>query len=131
MSDTQKFGLTAGFAALLIGLQSCGTGYDDDDEWRAAGNTRICVDDQDRRVPDQNCDDPRYGRSYGYYYLGRGAPLPYYGDSLRNSRYSAYGSRNAPQGFTTNAPAGTNMTRSAAVSRGGLGSTGRGFGRGG
>ena len=52
-------------------------------------------------------------------------------DNIRSPRYARYVSRTAPTGYVTRTPAATNMARSSAISRGGLGSSARSFGRGG
>lgn len=121
--------LTASLAAALTGLSGCA---DDDIDYRATSNTRVCVDDWGSRIDDDYCEQ-RSGRIGGgtFVYLRRGSPIPYYYDNVRDPRYAAYLSRTPPGGPIARAPAGTNMARSSAVSRGGLGSSGRSFGRGG
>ena len=132
----KKLTITCVVAGALAAIPAACSSSDDDwnREVTAASDTAICVDNFGNRVDDDRCDDD-WGRSAGYYhpyYLRRGAPVPYYGDSVKDPRYAAYGSYTPSTSATYGrAPASTRMTRSAAVSRGGLGSTGRGFGRGG
>ncbi len=122
----KKLTLTMSLAAALAGLAGCSDG----DDYRAAGNTRVCADDWGQRIADDNCE--RRGGGGHFLYLGRGAPIPYYYDNLNDRRYAGYVSRTPPAGGSfLRAPAGTNMARSSAISRGGLGSSARSFGRGG
>jgi len=122
----KKLTLTVSLAAALTGLSGCSSRAQ---EVTAANNTRICVDEWGSRIDDDYC-----GRRSGYvggsrfFYLRSGSPIPYYYDNVRDARYARYGSYDPPSGFTTRAPATTNMARSAAISRGGLGSSGRSFG---
>jgi hypothetical protein len=127
--------MTTAMAAALIALPACSsTGNGWEEEVVADADTAICVNEAGERVDDDLCDDD-FGsrRSYGFahYYIGRGRPLPYYGDSIQHRRFAGAGSFNMdPTRTYGRAPAATRMTRSAAVSRGGLGSSGRSFGGG-
>lgn len=121
----KKLTLTVTLAAALAGLGGCS----DRDDLRAAGTTRVCADDWGQRIADEYCE--RRGGGGSFFYLGRGAPIPYYYDNIRDKRYASYVSRNPIGGSYVRAPAATNMSRSSAISRGGLGSSGRSFGRGG
>lgn len=125
----KKLTLTVSLAAALASLSGCSDG--DDLDYRAAGNTRVCVDDWGQRIADEHCQ--RSGRVGGgsFVYLRRGSPIPYYYDNIGDQRYAGYVSRTPPSGFVDSAPNATNMSRSSAISRGGLGSSARGFGRGG
>jgi hypothetical protein len=91
-------------------------------------DTAICVNRQGQRVDDSRCRGGYGGNGAFYpYYMGSGAPIPYYGDSIRDARYNTGGSfRRAPGVSYFRAPASTAITRSVAVSRGGLGSSARG-----
>lgn len=132
---SRKLLLTPAMAATLASLSACSSG----DEWSegavADRDTRVCVNQAGQRVLDDECDErsSRYvrGSGSGWFYLGRGSRLPFYGDSVRDSRVGAVGSSVPEPGRSyASAPASTNMTRSAAVSRGGFGSSGRSFGGG-
>jgi hypothetical protein len=124
----KKLTLTATLAATLTGLSGCSSRSD---ELLAQQNTRICVDDDGDRIDDRYCADRRYGGGgFAFLYLRRGSPIPYYYDNVRDPKYSKFVSRSPLAGFRP-APATSNMTRSSAVSRGGLGSSSRSFGRGG
>ena len=124
----KKLTLTATLAAALTGLSGCSSRSD---ELLAQQNTRICVDDDGDRIDDRYCADRRYGGGgFAYLFLRRGSPIPYYYDNVRSPKYAKFVSRAPLSGFAP-APASSNMTRSSAVSRGGLGRSSRSFGRGG
>ena len=125
--------LTTAMAAALIALPGCSSNDGWDDEAVADRDVAVCVDQEGRRVEDRRCSDNRQsGLSSGlfWYYIGRNSRVPYYGDSVRDRRYAtgSYSPRAGASYFP--APARTSMTRSQAVSRGGLGSSGRRFGGG-
>lgn len=117
-----------GALALAFTASACGPNYDV--QQYADQDTSICVDRQGRRVDDSYCG--RYYPShaaYYPYYMGRGSPIPYYGDNVRTGRYAGIGSfRSTPGRSYFRAPASTSVTRSVAVSRGGFGSSARGGG---
>jgi hypothetical protein len=124
----KKLTLTVSLAAALAGLSGCSNR--DNLDVRAAGTTRVCADEWGQRIADDYCE--RRGGGGSFFYLGPGAPIPYYYDNIRDARYARYVSRTPPPGGSfVRAPAGTNMARSSAISRGGLGSSARSFGRGG
>jgi hypothetical protein len=125
----KKLTLTAALATALAGLSGCSDG--DDLDYRAASNTRVCVDDWGQRIADQYCEQRGRVGGGSFVYLRAGSPIPYYYDNIRDKRYASYVSRTPPVGFVDAAPAATNMSRSSAISRGGLGSSSRSFGRGG
>ena len=127
--------MTAVMAAALIGLpvacssNDSGWGEDETANW----DTAVCVDREGRRVDDFRCDDDLDGGSNAFlwYYIGRSSRIPYHGDSIRDRRFAGQGSFAPRPGVRYDrAPASTNMTRSQAVSRGGLGSSARRFGGG-
>lgn len=126
--------LTGAMAATLGSLSGCASQPSDgwDANYPAASDTEVCVDGQGYRIEDWQCDDGsarRYGG--GWYYIRRGSALPYYGDSVFDRRLAVNGSRQPTTGsYYARAPQGANMTRSAAVSRGGFGSSARSFGSG-
>jgi hypothetical protein len=122
----KKLTLTVSLAAALAGLGGCSNR--DNLDVRAAGTTRVCADDWGQRISDDYCERRRGG---SFFYLRSGAPIPYYYDNIRDPRYAGYVSRTAPGGSFVRAPTATNMARSTAISRGGLGSSARSFGRGG
>lgn len=131
MINKQLF-LTSAMAATLTGLQGCSSGNDWDDGVYADRDTRVCVDQYGNRVSDYSCSTRTgyYGASR-WYYVGRGSRVPYLGDSISDKRYGFNGSYNAKPGAAyDSAPGSANMTRSAAVSRGGLGSSSRSYGGG-
>jgi hypothetical protein len=132
--------MTAAMAAALLALPGCSS---QSNEWNedvvADKDTAVCVDQQGKRVEDTQCA-PRAAHSGGgsgvgsaflWYYLGRNARIPYYGDSINDRRFAGGGSFTGRPGTEyARAPEAARMTRSAAVSRGGLGSSGRYFGSG-
>jgi hypothetical protein len=128
----KQLSMTTAMAAALIALPACSSTNGWDEEPLADADTAICVNSQGERVDDDICDDDGYRRSgFAHYYIGRGYAVPYYGDSVRERRYLGMGSyQRNPSINYSRAPASTRMTRSAAVSRGGLGSSGRSFGGG-
>lgn len=139
MTGTTKRGtktqlmLTGAMAATLSSLGACSSREDDwDANVHAVTDTEVCIDDAGYRVSDWQCDDGH--RAYGgggWYYIRRNSALPYYGDSVTDGKHGIVGSRQPVMGTAyARAPSSTNMTRSAAISRGGFGSSGRSFGGG-
>jgi hypothetical protein len=124
--------ITSAMAAALIALPACSStdnGWDED--VIADSDTAICVNPEGQRVDDDLCDDDRYRSSFVSYYIPRGSRIPYYYDSIHDRRYAGRGSFQYTPGTSyARAPVETRMTRSAAVSRGGLGSSSRSFGGG-
>ncbi|GAA4018382.1 hypothetical protein GCM10022280_17350 [Sphingomonas swuensis] len=126
----RKLTLTATLAAALTGLSGCSS--NGAREVVAANNTRICVDEWSNRIDDDYCEG-RYGSGHrsSFLYLRAGSPIPYYYDNVRGAKYARYLSPTPLGGAVNRAPSSVNMSRSSAISRGGLGSSGRSFGRGG
>jgi hypothetical protein len=130
----KQLGMTTAMAAALIALPGCSS----NDEWNedlvADRDTAICVDREGERVDDDLCDRNRGGgfsNAFLWYYIGRSSAIPYYGDSIHHRRYAGSGSYQPRPGASYGrAPVTTNVTRSKAVSRGGLGSSSRTFGSG-
>ncbi|MCP3728951.1 hypothetical protein M9978_00770 [Sphingomonas sp. MG17] len=128
--------MTTAMAAALASLPGCSPGSDWNGDTYADGDTAICVDQNGNRIDEDRCDKRSYysGGGYGgyyWFYLGRRSMIPYYGESIRDARYAKYGSYRPAAGASyASAPMHTRMARSAAVSRGGLGSSGRSFGGG-
>ena len=133
----KQLSMTTAMAAALVALPACSSSDGWNGDVIADRDTAVCVNQQGSRVDDDLCDDRRGGGGSGaflWYYLGRNAAVPYYGDSIYDSRFARHGRPGtfAPQpgvGYAR-APASTKMTRSQAVSRGGLGSSSRRFGGG-
>ncbi len=133
----KQLSMTTAMAAALVALPACSSNNGWSEDVVADRDTAVCVNQQGSRVDDDLCDDDgRRGGSSGFlwYYIGRNAAVPYYGDSIYDSRYARQGRHGsfAPQPGVnySRAPASTKMTRSQAVSRGGLGSSSRRFGGG-
>ena len=127
----KQLGMTTVMAATLLGAPACSS----NDEWNedvyTERDTYVCVDDLGVRVDDDLCRTRISGSSYHPYYFGARSPLPYYGDTIYDPRYRGTGSFTARTGTAYDqAPVTTRMTRSQAISRGGLGSSGRSFGGG-
>ena len=134
--------MTTAMAAALLALPGCSGGDDWNDEVVADRDTAVCVDQNGVRVDDAQCARQQTatggyhgggggGNAFLWYYLGRSSAVPYYGDSINDRRFAGRGSFEPRQGVAyARAPASTGMTRSRAVSRGGLGSSGRYFGGG-
>lgn len=129
---TKQLNMTTAMAAALLTLPACSSTNGWDEDVVADTDTAICVNGAGERVDDDLCGDDGYRRSgFASYYIGRGRAVPYYGDSIHHRRYAGSGSYAMdPTRSYARAPAATRMTRSAAVSRGGLGSSGRSFGGG-
>ncbi len=135
----KQLSMTTAMAAALVALPACSSNDGWNEEVVADRDTAVCVDQQGKRVDDDLCSDDRHHHSGGsnaflWYYIGRSHALPYYGDSIYDRRYARqgrYGSFTRQPGVDyARAPASTKITRSQAVSRGGLGSSSRRFGGG-
>jgi hypothetical protein len=126
--------MTTAMSAALAALPACSSNDGWNEDVYADRDTAVCVDQQGRRVDDDLCDDDYDGggsSAFLWYYLGRSSAVPYYGDSIYDRRYKGKGTFARQPGVSYGrAPASTAMTRSQAVSRGGLGSSGRTFGGG-
>jgi hypothetical protein len=113
-------------AASAVTLAACDQ---QPDQWVAQQDTMVCVDKSGDRVPDGNCQTPHAGAGAGvgtaflWYYLGRNSVVPYYGERVSGGSFT----RTAGATYF-HAPVRTAMTRSAAVARGGFGSSARSFG---
>ncbi|MBA4162278.1 MAG: hypothetical protein C0515_09435 [Novosphingobium sp.] len=131
MAMKKQLALTTAMAATLTSLSACSSGNDWEGSY-ADNDTRVCVDEAGRRVDDSQCRSYiRGGGYYGWYYVNRGSRLPYYGDSVRDTKLGIKGSPAPVAGRSyADAPSHTNLTRSAAMSRGGFGSSSRSFGGG-
>ena len=139
MIATKNLGLTTAMAATLTALAGCSSGNDWDDNVVADRDTAVCVDQSGKRIADSGCNN-RVGGGGGvgtaamlgyWYYMGRNSRVPYLGDSVNDGSGRFSGSTRPGAGTSyASAPAAANMTRSAAVARGGFGSSGRGFGGG-
>lgn len=117
---------TAIAAALLAG--ACSQQQDNDWGETAERDTAICTDRNGQRVPEANCQQRAHagsgvGNAFLWYYLGRSSVIPYYGDRVGGGSYQ----RSAGTPYFR-APATASMTRSAAIARGGFGSSAHGFG---
>jgi hypothetical protein len=117
-------------SAVSLALTACGPSYQ---TWQSSGPTRYCVDGQGVRVPDNQCNRGGGGGFNSWYYMSRGGYVPYVGD-----RYDGHGSFRPAPGYNPNsyssAPSSYATARSAvssSVTRGGFGSSARGFGGGG
>jgi hypothetical protein len=125
--------LTSTMAAALTALSGCSSGNDWNEDVVASDDTAICVDQNGNRIDDDACDDDRarFGFFGSRYYINRGSRVPYIGDSIRDTRYAFKGSTSPVAGVRyAKAPSATSITRSAAIARGGFGSSSRSFGGG-
>ncbi len=130
----KQLGMTTAMAAALVALPACSSNDGWNEDVVADRDTAVCVNRTGERVDDDQCDDDRGGgfsNAFLWYYIGRNSAIPYYGDSIHHSRYQGRGSYQPQFGVSYGrAPASTHVTRSQAVSRGGLGSSSRSFGGG-
>ena len=131
---TKRLTITTALTSALLALPGCTTGDDWDDNVYTDRDTSVCVDREGRRVYDDNCRRGYAGGGGGYshYYIRSLSPVPFYGESVFDSRYARSPGSFTPEPGRTYAPppSVSNMTRSQAISRGGLGSSARGFGGG-
>jgi uncharacterized protein YgiB involved in biofilm formation len=109
-------------ALLLAGCQRS------DSDWIAQRNTAVCVDRTGMRVPDADCQSGYAspgggGNAFLWYYLGRSSTIPTYGGYAYGGGYT----RTAGATYF-HAPVATAVTESAAISRGGFGSSAHSFG---
>lgn len=122
----KKIILSATLAAALAATAACSRspGYYDNGYY-AGQNTAVCVDRMGNRVPDTQCGGGGYAganNAFLWYYLGRSSVIPYYGTHVGGGSYT----RTAGATYF-HAPVSANVTRSVAVSRGGLGSSARSY----
>lgn len=127
-------------SAMAATLSACASNDDWGGQVLADDDTQICVDGDGNRVSDIVCDGDHdgggyyggfYGKKYRKYYVSRSSPVPYIGDSVRDSRYGFRGSYVPASGVAyASAPSATQVSRSEATSRGGLGSSSRSYGGG-
>lgn len=136
--------ITTAMAAALLALPGCSSRDEWNEDIYAERDTQVCVDQQGERVDDDLCTSgaqSSYGSSGGYhggggsnaflwYYLGRQSAVPYYGESVRDPRFASGSYVPMAGAVYDRAPVASRMTRSQAVSRGGLGSSSRRFGGG-
>jgi hypothetical protein len=88
-------------------------GCDQNNGWGSAGPTRLCVDAQNKRLPDIECASGGFG--HRWYYLGRGGGFG--GTVPGNGQFVGGGSFSPASGLTYgSAPAG-------GIARGGFGGT--------
>lgn len=118
-----KLTITTAVAGALA-MAGCGRS---NDEWEGSAtqfarqDTQVCMDrSTGQRIEDGHCRShgSSGGKFFAWYYLTRGAAMPYYGDRVTGGSFAR-----APGRSYAYAPASTAMTRSAAISRGGFGST--------
>lgn len=125
--------ITPAMAATLVSISACSSGDDWSEGVVADRDTRVCVDQNGKRIDDDRCDTRSGGYIRGsnvaWYYLGRHSRVPYIGDSVKNGRYAGSYAPDPAKTYAR-APSASNITRSAAVSRGGFGSSSRSFGGG-
>jgi hypothetical protein len=135
----KQLSMTTAMAAALLALPGCSNEPEWNGDVTTDRDTAICVNKEGERVDDDQC--ARHSHAGGgyhggggsnaflWYYLGRQSAVPYYGESIHDRRFAGRGSFQAQSGAVYHAaPAETRMSRSRAVSRGGLGSSSRRFG---
>lgn len=130
----KKLILTSAMAATLSALGGCSEKNANDKDVLAERDTAVCVDQNGTRVEDSRCGKPGArsggGLSSGFlwYYVGRNGIIPHRGDNINDPNRGFTGSHFATKGAQyAAAPASTNIVRSPATSRAGLGSSGSKF----
>jgi uncharacterized protein YgiB involved in biofilm formation len=129
MRKTFNLTITSALASAFLGAcaqDNEGADWEDNSSGYSRSDIAVCVDGQGHRIDDDYCDDDRDHHHGGsFIYLARGSYIPYHGERAWAGTYS-----NTPRPGTTylRPPASTNMTRSAAISRGGFGSSARSSG---
>jgi uncharacterized protein YgiB involved in biofilm formation len=120
-----KLTITTAVAGALV-LAGCNRAKDD---WEGSAtqfakhDTQVCTDrSTGQRIEDSHCRKHGSGgaKFFAWYFLSRGAPMPYYGDKVAGGSFAR-----APGRSYFSAPGSTRMTRASAVSRGGFGSSAR------
>jgi hypothetical protein len=123
--------LTSAMAATLSSLAGCSSNDDWDGSVYAENDVGVCVDQNGYRVDDDYCDNGNRRGGYGWFYMSRGARVPYYGDSIKDKKFGFVGSSTPDSSKVyARAPESTRISRSTAMARGGFGSSSRSFGSG-
>lgn len=113
-------------ATVLAVAAAVTAGCDDDKDkgWdAAAGPTRVCVDAQGKRVPENQCAVPRTGGGVSpflWYYLGA--------MTAQRNYVPGYGGVVGGGSFTPAAGTAYGMAPAEGIARGGFGGTARSFG---
>lgn len=111
--------------AVLAVASAAAAGCERKDDWQGSSNaTRVCVDYQGHRVPDDQCAAPRPAGGVSpflWYYLGTQAARQGYG-------VPAVGGFVAGGGYTPQAGTAYTAAPATGISRGGFGGTARSFG---
>ena len=126
--------LTTAISAAILVCSACNSSNKDKD-WQASDNTRVCVDRDGKRVPEDQCRNQSYnGGAYNgggsgispflWYYIARGGYVPAYYRPAYGGSYQPADSVGSYAPAPANAPAG-------AVTRGGFGGIGGGHAEGG
>jgi hypothetical protein len=120
--------LTTAISAAMLATVSCGP----DREWQINNNTKVCVDQDGNRIPEDKCANHTGGGTgmgtgispYRWYYISRGGYVPIYSYPVSGGSYEP---TEAPGNYSP-APA---VAPEGAITRGGFGGIGEGHGGGG
>jgi hypothetical protein len=114
--------LTTAISAAILASAGCSSNR----EWQTGDNTRVCVDQNGNRIPEDQCrNQPATGYSpYRWYYISRGGYIPTYYGPVGGGSYFPASSPDSYHAAPSEAPAG-------AVTRGGFGGIGAGHAGGG
>jgi hypothetical protein len=115
--------LTTAISAAMLASVSCGP----DREWQINNNTKVCVDQNGNRIPEDKCGDQPSGTGtgapYRWYYVSRGGYVPIYNYPVSGGSYEPSEDPTAYVPAPAVAPEG-------AIMRGGFGGIGGGGGEG-
>jgi len=114
--------LTTAISAAMLASSGCRASGD----WQADNNTKVCVDQSGKRMPEDQCmNQPANGVSpYRWYYIARGGYVPAYYSPASGGSYAPSAPSDSYAPAPSEAPPG-------AITRGGFGGVGEGHAGGG
>ena len=118
--------LTTAISAAILASSGCSSG----NEWQTSENTKVCVDNEGKRVADDRCYTGTGYSGYRWYYISRGGYIPYYGYSAGGGSWSPDSTASGSYNVAPSSPPAGAVTRGGFGSIGGGGSAGGGEGAG-
>jgi hypothetical protein len=111
--------LTTAISAAILASTSCGNSSDG--EWKTSANTRVCVDQSGKRMPEDQCVNQPSTTipPYRWYYISRDGYVPTYNGPVSGGSYYPTVS---PDSYSP-APS---TARAGAITRGGFGGSAEG-----